>query len=231
MFKIKKILPVFLAILMLIPSVNVLAQEHNMTEKDLKLEELISSIDIDRELDNAINGVIDNEVPKEIIDQIKIEGDFISEESLIRSFSTVPSETPEIETGYTVKKLGEIDGESVYSMTAYARPKEIEDKATKLGVTALVGLVWIDNFGMDNELESVFYGWKPTGDSEVSNRELRIYVDNTNRDGIRYPRSNDFTHFSYYRKGFRFSATTTADVTDGRNKGSITVLAETKLWN
>ncbi|MBU5314549.1 hypothetical protein KQI38_21225 [Tissierella carlieri] len=231
MFKIKKVLPVFLAILMLIPSVNVLAQEHNMTEKDLKLEELISSIDIDRELDNAINGVIDNEVPKEIIDQIKIEGDFISEESLIGSFSTLPSETPEIETGYTVKKLGEIDGESVYSMTAYARPKEIEDKATKLGVTALVGLVWIDNFGMDNELESVFYGWKPTGDSEVSNRELRIYVDNTNRDGIRYPRSNDFTHFSYYRKGFRFSATTTADVTDGRNKGSITVLAETKLWN
>ena len=55
-----------------------------MTEEDLKLEELISSIDIDRELDNAINGVIDNEVPKEIIDQIKIEGDFISEESLIK---------------------------------------------------------------------------------------------------------------------------------------------------
>ncbi|WMM26133.1 hypothetical protein RBU61_05515 [Tissierella sp. MB52-C2] len=53
---------------MLIPSVNVLAQEHNITEKDLKLEELISSIDIDKELDNAINGVMDNKVPKEIID-------------------------------------------------------------------------------------------------------------------------------------------------------------------
>lgn len=105
MFKIKKILPVFLSILMLIPSVNVLAQEHNITEKNLKLEELISSIDIDKELDNAINGVMDNEVPKEIIDQIEIEGDFISEESLIKNSSTLSSEAPEIETGYTVKNL------------------------------------------------------------------------------------------------------------------------------
>ena len=116
-------------------------------------------------------------------------------------------------------------------MTAYARTKEIEDKATKLGVTALVGLVWIDNFGMDNELESVFYGWKPTGDSKVSNRELRILIDNANKDGIIYPTKDEYNHFSSYRKGFRFSASTTADVTDGRNKGSITVLAETKLWN
>lgn len=116
-------------------------------------------------------------------------------------------------------------------MTAYARPKEIKDKTTKLGVTALVGLVWIDNFGPENELESVFYGWKPTGNSTVSNRELRIYVDNRNTSGIRYPGSNDFTHFSYYRKGFIFSATTTADVSDGNYKGSITVNAKTTLWN
>ena len=231
MFKIKKVLPVFLAILMLIPSVNVLAQEHKMTEEDLKLEKLISSIDFERELDNAINGVIDNEVPKEIIDQIKIEGDFISEESLIKNSSTLPSETLEIETGYTVKKLGEINGESVYSMTAYGKTKEIEDKATKLGVTALVGLVWIDNFGPNNELESVFYGWKPTGNSTVSNRELRILIDNANKDGIIYPKSNDYNHFSYYREGYGFSASTTADVSDGINEGSITVTAKTTLWN
>ncbi|WMM26134.1 hypothetical protein RBU61_05520 [Tissierella sp. MB52-C2] len=116
-------------------------------------------------------------------------------------------------------------------MTAYAKTKEIEDKKTKFGVTALVGLVWIDNFGSDNELESVFYGWKTTDNSTVSNRELRILIDDANKDGIIYPRSNDFTHFSYYRKGYRFSASTTADVTDDRNKGSITVTAKTTLWN
>lgn len=92
-------------------------------------------------------------------------------------------------------------------------------------------LVWIDHFGMNNELVSISGGWTPNGHT-ISNRYVKYTVsDFTGLSGHSIsarPTSNTYS-YKIGTTGYSFSAEAQATIDGSTTR--ITVSVGTTIWN
>ena len=224
----KKALLTILIIAVILPTcIPVFAAENVCANS---VEEIISHYTIEERLNDAHNGVIDAEVDEELLESISICIDFgqKGEYSLLGFTEGTDPYT------YSVRELGEAyeNGESVgtvYALTASG--KTISDSTTQNGVYAWISLVWIDHFGVDNELVSISGGWTPNGHT-IANRYVKYTVANfMNSSGHSIgarPTSNTYS-YDIGATGYSFLAEAEATIDGSTTR--ITVSVGTTIWN
>lgn len=192
--------------------------------------EIVSHYTIEERLSDAYYGVIDAEVDEELLETISIciDSGREGEHSLLGFAESTDPYT------YSVRELGEAyeNGESigtVYALTASG--KTISDSTTQNGVYAWISLVWIDHFGVDNELVSISGGWTPNGHT-IANRYVKYTVANfMNSSGHSIgarPTSNTYS-YDIGATGYSFSAEAEATIDGSTTR--ITVSVGTTIWN
>ena len=218
------VLSVVLAYSMSLPT---LATENT---NDNSVGGISSHYTIEERLSDAYYGVIDAEVDEKLLKSISIcvdsgcEGEY----SLLEFADDTDPYT------YAVRELGEAyeNGESVgtvYALTASGKP--ISDSTTQNGVYAWISLVWIDHFGVDNELVSISGGWTPNGHT-IAKRYVKYTVaDFMNSSGHSIsarPTSNTYS-YDIGASGYSFSAEAEATIDGSTTR--ITVSVETTIRN
>jgi hypothetical protein len=179
-------------------------------------EALLSTINMSEEISNALNGITDESVPEDIMNQVDV-GVQVVPKDLSRSELMGVDASDIFDISYTVKNVGNIVSENgdigtMYSLTAVARgtQKEEYEPHTEDNVDCYITLVWIDNFGVNNELVEVWGGWWPNGRTLY---DRQVWYGEMNRVGefiegkysIKYPTSNTFDYSPGYT-GFSFKA-------------------------
>lgn len=211
MLKNTKKLCILIAFIMLFSSITTLASEIKSSDIQMQEDILISSINISEEINNALNGVIDESIPHDVLNQIDVGVQVIPKNSLAKSLNNAESD---FDVHYTVKNVGDIyDGNTVgtmYSATVYAAQKESSGNNTEGGVNSYITIIWIDNLGLNNELKGVYGGWTPNGKT-LSNRSVVWWVDESSSSESRFPSGNSYS-YSMSRKGSTFYANSWVDV-------------------
>lgn len=135
--------------------------------------EIIASIDEDVLLIDALNDVVDYDVPESIREGVVGEAIFVPAEGVSEDDYVITAHT-------TVQKVGEImqrSGETsnMYVAVVATEVKEDWNMNYDTGVRAWAFVYWIDNLGTNNELYSAKGTWDP-GDAVVSNRVVKYGV-------------------------------------------------------
>ena len=165
----KKLALILLFIFICMNALPALATEINTENfESLYISMLISELDISNEINKAQNGLIDENVPDDVIASI-IAG----------------SADESVEVVYTVTKLGTLSGNTstqstnnedrtLYAVTA-STVKGTRGDATEDNVECWVTIYWIDNWGMENEIVEVDGGWISNGRT-LSHRQVHYGV-------------------------------------------------------
>lgn len=151
-----------------------------------ELSSLISSINIDEELDNARLGVVDKDVSQNVLDSISISSNNIDNN-----------------ISYTVNHIGTIVNKdnsvgNVYSLTAVST-KNTTGTTSEDNVNCWITLTWIDNFGTDNEIVRVSGGWESNGRT-LYDRSVMYGVDTITGSFVedqyetKFPENNSFNY-------------------------------------
>lgn len=211
MSKNTKKLSLLIAVIMLFSSITTLASEKESSDIKVQEDILISNINIAEEIDNALNGVIDESIPHDVLNQIDVGVQVVPKNSLGKNLTNAEND---FDVYYTVKNVGDIyDGDTVgtmYSATVYATQKESTGNSTEGGVNSYITIVWIDNLGLNNVLKGVYGGWTPNGKT-LSNRSVVWWVDESSSSESRFPSGNSYS-YSMSRNGSTFYANSWVDV-------------------
>ena len=159
---------------------------NEMTSEDVKVRALMEQVDISKEIEHALTGVIDESVTDEVLGRIDV------------GCSDVDSNVV-----YTVKYLGSVGRDAnsegaVYTLTA-ASTKNTTGTASEDNVDCWITMTWIDNFGTSNQIVSVSGGWTPNGRT-LSDRQVFFGVVNIKGgflDGKmvdQYPGANSYNY-------------------------------------
>lgn len=157
-----------------------------------RLDEALSTIDIAREISDAKNGLIGENVDPDILKSIEL--------------SSAASEN----VSYSVKKLGDVltrNGEtgSLYSLTAVSTTKTTSDTTDMDNVHAYLSVTWIDHLGVNNELVAVQGGWQTA--RTLYDRTVYYGVDSNNV--TKYPSGNSFSYANLGIRGYQIHAVST----------------------
>lgn len=126
------------------------------------VDEAIAKIDFAEEIHNAENGLIDENVSEMVLQGIELSG------------------SDDGDITYSVKNLGKVveEGEEkgiLYSLTAVSDVKNTGNTHEEDNVHCYINVVWMDNFGPNNELISVQGGW--VTERSLYNRTVYYGVD------------------------------------------------------
>lgn len=211
----KKVVPLLMILVMLLLTTNSFAQGNGVSHYEMQKEKLISTIDILEEMDNAINGIIDQSVPENILDNIDFGVNITPGKIVYDNLDTI-NPNNNFNMSHTVKKIGDIVYENdnigtMYSLTVLATQKESSNEESEAGIVSYITLIWIDNLGTKNELIGVYGGWTPNS-KILSDRQVHWGVDG-NWSGSGYPSRNTF-YYTTSKTGLHFSANTVVTVED-----------------
>lgn len=136
----------------------------------LQANSLISKVDENALMLDALNNVVDYSVPLSIRESIVANANFIP-------LAGVEQDAIELEVSSTVQKVGEInckngDIANIYVTAVAAESKVDQSHVKKHGVDAWALVYWIDNFGANNELVGAAAYWETNG-KFVENRQVR----------------------------------------------------------
>lgn len=216
MFKSKKKLCIIIAFSTLFSSISVFASEKKSFDVQAQEEILISSVNITEEINNALNGVIDEAVPDYVLEQIDVGVQVVPKNLLNRSLANT---TDDFDVYYTVKNVGDIYDDNtvgtMYSATVYATQKNSNGSSTEGGINSYLTLTWIDNLGTSNQLISVYGGFTPNGKT-LSNRQVLWWVDDNLSLEARYPSGNSYS-YSTSKKGYTFFANSWVNIANYPN--------------
>ena len=224
----KKFFALILSVILMISTILSVAAAEN--SYDDSVEAILSQYTIEERLSDAFRGVVDAEVDEELLESISIHVDSNSAEtgSLIKLVEETDTCTYSVRTFVNAYENGESIG-TIYALTASG--KTISDSTTQNGVYAWISLVWIDHFGMNNELVSISGGWTPNGHT-ISNRYVKYTVsDFTGLSGHSIsarPTSNTYS-YKIGTTGYSFSAEAQATIDGSTTR--ITVSVGTTIWN
>lgn len=224
----KKSFALILSVILMISTILSVAAAEN--SYDDSVEAILSQYTIEERLSDAFRGVVDAEVDEELLESISIHVDSNSAEtgSLIKLVEETDTCTYSVRTFGNAYENGESIG-TIYALTASG--KTISDSTTQNGVYAWISLVWIDHFGMNNELVSISGGWTPNGHT-ISNRYVKYTVsDFTGLSGHSIsarPTSNTYS-YKIGTTGYSFSAEAQATIDGSTTR--ITVSVGTTIWN
>ena len=224
----KKFFALILSVILMISTILSVAAAEN--SYDDSVEAILSQYTIEERLSDAFRGVVDAEVDEELLESISIHVDSNSAEtgSLIKLVEETDTCTYSVRTFGNEYENGESIG-TIYALTASG--KTISDSTTQNGVYAWISFVWIDHFGMNNELVSISGGWTPNGHT-ISNRYVKYTVsDFTGLSGHSIsarPTSNTYS-YKIGTTGYSFSAE--AQETIDGSTTRITVSVGTTIWN
>lgn len=224
----KKFFALILSVILMISTILSVAAAEN--SYDDSVEAILSQYTIEERLSDAFRGVVDAEVDEELLESISIHVDSNSAEtgSLIKLVEETDTCTYSARTFGNAYENGESIG-TIYALTASG--KTISDSTTQNGVYAWISLVWIDHFGMNNELVSISGGWTPNGHT-ISNRYVKYTVsDFTGLSGHSIsarPTSNTYS-YKIGTTGYSFSAEAQATIDGSTTR--ITVSVGTTIWN
>lgn len=207
----KIILLIMTLIIIVSTSSTILAVEKSNFKENKQI--LLSTIDISEEIDNALSGITDDTITEDLMNQIDFE--VLTKPSFINESIDFKA-NEELDVKYTLKNVGlvlEDDSKgTMYSLTAVAKQKEDSANNTEDGVYCYISIIWIDNFGDQNELVKVLGGWEPNGRT-LSNRQVYYGVADIKgsfiegKYSVKNPTSNQFEYnapSSY--KGFSLRA-------------------------
>ncbi len=141
-------------------------------ETMIEIERLINEVDNDQLFQDALNEVIDTQVPLEISQNITASVEFTPVNG---------EEKIAFDVYKTVQKVGEVtnsEGEisSLYVAAAVATDTKMDNGYNKkYGVEAYTYLYWIDNLGTNNELYAAQASWDTHGYG-VSDRSVQYGV-------------------------------------------------------
>lgn len=146
-----------------------------ITNVSVEANKLIAEVDEDKLLQDAVNDVVDEQVPLNLNQQT------------IATLEFTPFDSDEqisFDVHQTIQKVGDIvnnNGETatLYVAAAVATDDKSLDKGfnQEHGITAHVFVYWIDNLGTNNELYSISVWWD-LGDVQVKNRSVTYGVMN-----------------------------------------------------
>lgn len=193
----------------------------------MKKEVLISNINISEEIDNALNGIIDELVPENIIKQVDVGVQIIPNDFDFSLDDNNVENVDIFDISYTVKDVGKVISENdtigtMYALTAVAKEKESSTEKEVFGVECYITIVWIDNLGINNELVSVYGGWT-ANDRVLSERSVFYGVWETGDTTNKFPNKNTFS-YSSNKTGLAFEAYSWVSVEDYPNKINCYVL-------
>lgn len=178
--------------------------------------EILSSIDEESLMLDAMNNVVDDEVPQSIKDGVIVD-------SIFTPVNGVSQDDVEITVNTTLQKVGEVRSRSGVTSNVYVAAAEFEVKedvhmSSKSGVKAWAFIYWVDNQGIENELYAAAAQWDP-GDYAISDRVVEYGVcDLTGlswNDGptTKYPTDNYPQYFDYGKyTGFKFKCQTEVNI-------------------
>lgn len=188
------------------------AQTSSVSDYEMQKQSLISTINILEEVDNATHGLIDGDVSEDILKNIDV-GIGLPNKTLYNDLD-INHTSDMFDIKHTIKKVGDIvhgNGNigTMYSLTALAKQKESSNEESEAGIVSYITLIWIDNFGPENELIGIYGGWTPNG-KVLSDRQVHWSVDG-NSAGSGNPYENSF-YYDTSEEGFSFTANTGVDV-------------------
>lgn len=154
--------------------------------KDAEVRALVEQVSISEEIEHALAGVMDENVPEEVLERID-----------------VGCSNADANVAYTVKCLGSVGRNAnsegtVYTLTA-ASTKNTTGTASEDNVDCWITMTWIDNFGTLNQIVSVSGGWTPNGRT-LSDRQVFFGVVDIHGsffDGQKvekYPGTNSYSY-------------------------------------
>lgn len=203
--------------------------------------DLIDQIDQDSLMQDALDNVVDTSVPSTIRDSVFANASltpFEKTESRATDNYSVNDNIDneiELEVNKTVQKVGEVqdtDGEilNVYAAAAATEVKEDSNYGSKNGVKAWAYVYWIDNFGINNQLEGAAALWQP-GSTVVDNREVSFGTSTPN--GLKwlsgpttwYPTIDSIKYLDNSYTGLTLQCKTKIDIV---NVGTLTVAVRSR---
>lgn len=177
---------------------------------------LIASVDKTALMADAVENVVDPSVPASVRSSISANADFVPAGASARS-------AIQLDVNSTVQKIGEIVDENgnisnMYVAVAAVEPKMDENFEMQYGIRAWSHVYWIDNYGSNNQLHSVWALWRPDG-KEVDNRQVRYGTSNMfgtswydNGPTIKYPTSDSAEYKDSSYSGLTLRCETKVDV-------------------
>lgn len=163
----------------------ILSEEEQIMEE---VSELTETIDYEAEFVRAEHGISDIPITNEML------------EGCTATKTGLNGEVEELDVSATIRELGSItslgEEKKVYAMTAYAEEK-YEDGSDGFRNTRVYGtLVWLDNFGPNNELVSVSGSWVVGAGDTISDRSVSYGISNAQHKNslTKYPTKNSFSY-------------------------------------
>lgn len=177
------------------PTVDVPKKSIEMVKNGVAIctvEEAIEKIDFNQEVHDAKMGVVGENVNNNLLNSINIES------------------AKDQDISYSVKNLGQVleNGKAsgtLYSLTALSSIKNTSGTHDEDNVQCYMSVVWIDNFGTNNELQAVNGGW--VTERSLYDRNVYYGVDDTMI--TKKPSSNSFSYNNIGVKGFQIHAVST----------------------
>ena len=157
-----------------------------------RLDEALSTVDIAKEISDAKNGLIGDNVNPDVLKRIEI--------------TSAANEN----VSYSVKKLGDVrmrNGETgeLYSLTAVSTTKTTSDSTDLDNVHAYLSVTWIDHLGVNNELVAVQGGWQ----TERTLYDRTVYYGVDSNSVTKYPSGNSFSYANLGIRGYQMHAVST----------------------
>lgn len=194
----------------------------------IRIDRLIEAVDEQMLCKDALNGVIDDQVPIEISQNITAEVEFIPNDN---------ADEIQFEVYKTVQKVGNVINSAGETVNLYVAGAVVTDTTTdgrhqnKYDVDAYVYIYWIDNLGTNNELYAVSASWETNG-KIVSNRLAEYGVKDVL--GITFTESDIacISSDNFYQEvpgtyyGFVLGCTSSIDVV---NQGTLKCSVHSKL--
>ena len=197
------------------------ANQTASAKRTAEINEIVSTIDCNSEIQDALDGIIDVSVPKEILNSVEV------------------STNENRNVSYTIKNLGSVSSSNsrstpaqVYSVTAASEQKVTTSQDEQQEVVLWITMVWIDNLGILNELVRVSGGWTPFGHT-ITGRAVYYGVADmigsiTDEYTEKLPKANSYSYETSYT-GIKFVAYSFASVDS--NLEQIGVSVESTIYN
>ncbi|MDD2494793.1 MAG: hypothetical protein PHE29_06325 [Tissierellia bacterium] len=203
----KKILSLVVALMFFINTISTVSATE-ISNTQLQKEALLSTINMSEEIGNALNDIIDESVPEDIMKQVDVGVQIIPNDLLHSKVENIDA-MDIFDVKYTVKNVGNIVYEddntgTMYSLTAVATTKESSGENEVFGVECTITIVWIDKLGTNNEFVSVYGGWK-ANDRVLSDRQVYYGVWEDANPTSQFPTKNTFSYDVGYN-GLAFEA-------------------------
>lgn len=195
----------------------------------LQIQALVNSMNEDELLRLTLNDEVDESVPQSVMGELLGEVEFIPVEG-------VSQDDVEIETHYTVQRVGEVltrsgDSSNVYVTSVAAELKESRGTNSNSGVKAWAYVIWIDNFGLENEFVRAEAIWNCEEGAVVSNRKveygkinaLHMWVEDPI---VQYPDDDYDNKYDVGIIGYKFKCSTSIDIA---NVGTLKCTAKSTI--